>query len=176
MWHLTACKVSVSLLLLNEMIFYCVSELMLPTLIQRYDEKSFHFHNINLLDLSWIKMSIFEEYGAFKMFFSCLFVFSFSIVTSTTQRRTHQLHKCQGCVNKVIFVISHWNINAEFLTRIVLVRQQLWYTLRVNKIKHYLLYKYTQFYGYSQNSKSIYKHQVQYVRNNTCSCTHTVLM
>ena len=27
----------------NEMIFYCISELMLPTLIQIYDKKSFHF-------------------------------------------------------------------------------------------------------------------------------------
>ena len=27
----------------NEMIFYRISELMLPTLIQRYDKKSFHF-------------------------------------------------------------------------------------------------------------------------------------
>ena len=27
----------------NEMILYCISEFMLPTLIQRYDKKSFHF-------------------------------------------------------------------------------------------------------------------------------------
>ena len=41
MWHLTACRISVSLSLLNwiknEMIVYPISELMLPTLIQRYD-------------------------------------------------------------------------------------------------------------------------------------------
>ena len=42
MWHLTACKVSGSPLVFelgqNEMIFYRISELMLPTLIQRYDK------------------------------------------------------------------------------------------------------------------------------------------
>ena len=48
MWHLRACKTSVSLSFLNwiknEMIFfYHISELMLATLIQRYDKKSFHF-------------------------------------------------------------------------------------------------------------------------------------
>ena len=49
MWHLTACKISVSLSYLNwiknEMIFYHISELMLPTLIQKYDKKSFDFKN-----------------------------------------------------------------------------------------------------------------------------------
>ena len=70
------------------MIFYRISELMLPILIQRYDEKSFHFLSnpktrdagsqmphfmfvlklhINLLNLSWKKMSIFEEFGAFNI-------------------------------------------------------------------------------------------------------------
>ena len=41
MWHLTACKSSVSLSFLNwiKMIFYRISELMLPTLNQRYDKK-----------------------------------------------------------------------------------------------------------------------------------------
>ena len=45
MWNLTACKISVSLLFLNwiknEMIFYrtCISQLILATLIQRYDKK-----------------------------------------------------------------------------------------------------------------------------------------
>ena len=47
MWHLTAHKNSVSLAFLNwiknETIFGRVFELMLPTLIQRYDKKSFHF-------------------------------------------------------------------------------------------------------------------------------------
>ena len=47
MWHLTVCKISVSPWVLNwiknEMIFYRISELMLPTLIQRNDKKSFHF-------------------------------------------------------------------------------------------------------------------------------------
>ena len=49
MWHLTAYKISVSLLFLNwikiEIIFYRISELMLATLIQRYDKKTFHFKN-----------------------------------------------------------------------------------------------------------------------------------
>ena len=44
MWHLTACKISVNLSFLNriknEMIFYRISELMLATLIQRYDKKN----------------------------------------------------------------------------------------------------------------------------------------
>ena len=54
MWYLTVCKISVSLSFLNwiknEMFFfffffYRLSELMLATLIQRYDKKSFHFKN-----------------------------------------------------------------------------------------------------------------------------------
>ena len=52
MWHLTVCKISVSLSFLNwiknEMILYRISELMLATLIQRYDKKSFHFKNEKL--------------------------------------------------------------------------------------------------------------------------------
>ena len=69
------------------MIFYRISELMLPTLIQIYDRKSFHFKNKRLTEIlqtgaifydciSTIyqfiipfldnKMSVFEEYGAFK--------------------------------------------------------------------------------------------------------------
>ena len=47
MWHLTACKISVSFSFLNwikyEMIFCHISELMLPTLIQRYDKKIISF-------------------------------------------------------------------------------------------------------------------------------------
>ena len=67
----------------NEMIFYCISVLMLATLIQRYNKKSFHFKNkrlteilqavrcqvppfmivwipyINLLNLSWIIKCLF---------------------------------------------------------------------------------------------------------------------
>ena len=47
MWHLTACKISVSLWFLNwiknEMIFYHTSELMLATLIQRYEKTHFTF-------------------------------------------------------------------------------------------------------------------------------------
>ena len=72
--------------------FYRISELILPTLIQRYDKNSFQFFEpvqkreanftgcqmphfiivlilyINLLNFSWIKQkrSILEEYGAFK--------------------------------------------------------------------------------------------------------------
>ena len=54
--HLTACKISVSLLSLNwiknEMIFfYRISELMLATLIQRSDKKSFHFKNERLTEI-----------------------------------------------------------------------------------------------------------------------------
>ena len=35
----------------NEMIFYCISELMLATLIQRYNKKSFHFKNKRLTEI-----------------------------------------------------------------------------------------------------------------------------
>ena len=79
----------------NEMIFYCISELMLPTLIQKYNKKSFHFwssskardyltfyklsdatfyNRINtmyyqFIKPSWLKKkSIFEEYGAFRAY------------------------------------------------------------------------------------------------------------
>ena len=55
MWHLTACKISVGLSFLNriknEMIFYRISELMLRTLIQRQDKKSFHFKNERLTEI-----------------------------------------------------------------------------------------------------------------------------
>ena len=55
MWHLAACKISVSLLFLNwiksEMIFYGISELMLATIIKRYDKKSFHFKNERLTEI-----------------------------------------------------------------------------------------------------------------------------
>ena len=69
MWHLTACKISVNLSFLNwiknEMDFYfffliflflfffnLISELMLPTLIQRYDKNYFifQFKNARLSD------------------------------------------------------------------------------------------------------------------------------
>ena len=96
MWHLTVCKITVTLLFLNriknEMIFYHIFELTLPTLIQRYDKNSFHFwFSSNMKDqlkFYWLsdatfydhiiivkqfikpfldkKMSSFEEKGAFK--------------------------------------------------------------------------------------------------------------
>ena len=108
MWHLTACKISVSLTFLkwikNEMNFYHISELMLATLIQRYDRKSFHFKNerLKFYRLSgatlyhcntiyqFIKsfldknISIFEEYGAFKgIKIRCVLVIS--LITDTRQ-------------------------------------------------------------------------------------------
>ena len=92
MWHLTVHKISVSLLLLswlkNETIFYCVTELMLAALIQRSHKNHFisrtrdkmkfyrlsdatFYDCINAINqfnklLLNNKMSIFEEYGAFK--------------------------------------------------------------------------------------------------------------
>ena len=55
MWHLTACKISVSLSFLNgiknAMIFLPISELMLATLIERYDKKSFHFKSKRLTEI-----------------------------------------------------------------------------------------------------------------------------
>ena len=55
MWRLTAGKISVSLSFLNwiknEMVFDRISELMLPTLIQRYDKKAFHFKNKRLTEV-----------------------------------------------------------------------------------------------------------------------------
>ena len=74
MWHLTACKISAGLSFFKwkKKIFYRISELMLATLIQRYDTKSFHFKNerlneiyrlsisfINFLNLSWITTCLF---------------------------------------------------------------------------------------------------------------------
>ena len=45
MWEKTACKISLSLsfLIKNETILYRISELMLPTLIQRYIKNLFIF-------------------------------------------------------------------------------------------------------------------------------------
>ena len=55
MWHLTACKISVSLsflnLIKNEMTFYGNTELVLAILIQRYDKKSFYFKNERLPEI-----------------------------------------------------------------------------------------------------------------------------
>ena len=57
MWHLTVYKISVSLSFLNwiknEMIFYCISELMLGPLIQRYDKSPFfnQFKNERLIEI-----------------------------------------------------------------------------------------------------------------------------
>ena len=86
MWHLTACKILVSLPFWkldkkNEMIFYRIAKLMLVTLIQRYDKNIFSFQEretswnftgfqlshfvivlipyINLLNLSWIIKCLF---------------------------------------------------------------------------------------------------------------------
>ena len=95
MWHLTACKISVSLVFeldKNEMIFYRISKLILATLIQRYDNKSFRLKNerkwkfyrlsgatfydcINTIykfikPFSDNKISIYEKYGAFKWILS----------------------------------------------------------------------------------------------------------
>ena len=57
MWHLTACKISASLSFLNwvknEIIFYHISELMLATLILRYDKKKkkFQYKNDRLTEI-----------------------------------------------------------------------------------------------------------------------------
>ena len=92
MWHLTACKtVGLSFLIWDD--FYHISELMLPTSIQRYEKKNHFFLLIQfkherltkfykLSDATFYdhintmyqfikpfldkKMSIFEEYGAVK--------------------------------------------------------------------------------------------------------------
>ena len=64
MWHLSACKISVSLSFIkmkynmhygdqNEII-YRISELMLPTLIQRYDKKNhFIFDPLQKRETNW---------------------------------------------------------------------------------------------------------------------------
>ena len=100
-WHLIACEISVSSSILNfhYYFFYCISELMLKTLIQRYNKKIiiiikiFHFWSSSRTreELNYCsrlsestfydciitiyqfikpfldnKISIFEEYGAFK--------------------------------------------------------------------------------------------------------------
>ena len=55
MWHVTACKIPVSLsffeLNQNWNDIYGISELMLATLIQRYDKKSFHFKDKRLTEI-----------------------------------------------------------------------------------------------------------------------------
>ena len=58
MWHLTACKISFSHSFLNwtrnEMIFfYRRSELMLPTLIQRYNKNHFNFDPVQKRETNW---------------------------------------------------------------------------------------------------------------------------
>ena len=52
MWNLQPIIISVSLVLelgQNEMMFYGISELILPTLIQRYDKKNHFSENKNML-------------------------------------------------------------------------------------------------------------------------------
>ena len=73
MWHLTACKISVSLSFLSwikiEIIFYRIFELMLETLIQRYDKKSFHFKKRLVLAISLnyiLKKMIFKLFLPYK--------------------------------------------------------------------------------------------------------------
>ena len=73
MWHLTGCKSSDSLLFLNEMIFYRISELMLPTWIQRHDKKiiSFliQFKNERLTEiLQAVRRHIFDRIDAIYQF------------------------------------------------------------------------------------------------------------
>ena len=57
MWHLTVCNISISLSFFNwqwiknEIVFYPISELMLATLIQKYNKKSFHFKNERLTEI-----------------------------------------------------------------------------------------------------------------------------
>ena len=53
MWHITVYNISVSLSFLKWYVFYRVSELMLPTLIQRYDKKSFIFYTVQKRDTNW---------------------------------------------------------------------------------------------------------------------------
>ena len=57
MWQLTACKKSVSLRFLtfikNEMFLYRISEVMLQTLIKKYDKKSFHFYPVQKRETNW---------------------------------------------------------------------------------------------------------------------------
>ena len=58
MWHLTACKNPLSLLFLNWVKkmkwFYCIPELMLATLIQRFDKKNrFIFYPVQERQTNW---------------------------------------------------------------------------------------------------------------------------
>ena len=78
MWHLAVCKISVSLSVLNwiknEMSLYRISELMLATLIQRYDKKSFHFKNERLTEIYRLSGAKFYDcintiYQFIKLFF-----------------------------------------------------------------------------------------------------------
>ena len=62
MWHLTVRKISVSLSFLNciknEIIFYLISKLMLPTLNQRYDTNQFIFDPVKKQDLTVILQAV----------------------------------------------------------------------------------------------------------------------
>ena len=68
MWHLTACKISVSLLFLNwiknEMALYRFSELMLASLIQRSDKNKIILFLIQLQGLCfWFKVRVHTRQG-----------------------------------------------------------------------------------------------------------------
>ena len=56
-WHLAACKISI-IPSWNKMIFYHISVLMLPTLIQRYDENHFVFDPVQCERLTEILQAV----------------------------------------------------------------------------------------------------------------------
>ena len=59
MWHLTACKISVSLLFLKWNDFLLYLWINVETSIQKYDKKSFHFDPVQLTVLGFNDISTF---------------------------------------------------------------------------------------------------------------------
>ena len=89
MWHLTACKFSASLSILNliknEMIFYPSFELMLATLIQKYDKN--HLKNN--------KMYFFVEYDDFEIA-AAIFLISYCSRAQMAKIVSTQHHSVHG--------------------------------------------------------------------------------
>ena len=126
MWHLATFKISVSLMFeqkKKKRFFYRISELMLPTLIQRYDKTNYFISRTKCYRLSGAKfydcintiypfikpfldnkMSIFDEYGDFKE--NC-YTFqggnSVKIVLPPSEKRVYYKSNIKNNKNRLLF-------------------------------------------------------------------------
>ena len=98
MWHLKACKISFSLSFLNwvknEMIFYRIAELMLPTLIQRYDKNHLISRTKDRLSGATFYGNINTIYQFIKPFLDkkkCLFLRNMEPLSRFTRAKPHPL-------------------------------------------------------------------------------------